>query len=113
MSKEWMYQILLSQGLPQTDARIYVFLTTEGPKSRKIIAQSLNLHKHELYRSLNRLTNKEFITIISQQPATFSTLSFDKVLRLLLEFNKKQTKDLQESKDRILTSWHTLMDKKG
>jgi len=112
MSKEWIFRTLLNQGLQQIDAQIYVFLTTEGPKNRKSIAQTLNLNRYEISHSLSHLKSIGIISEIPKRPIMFSALSFDKVLGLLLEIKKDQTKELQESRGKLISSWETLLDDK-
>jgi len=110
MSKEWIFRTLLNQGLRQIDAQIYVFLTTEGPKNRKSIAQTLNLNRYEISHSLSHLKSIGIISEIPKRPIQFSALSFDKVLGLFLETKKAQTKDLQENRGRLISSWESLLD---
>jgi hypothetical protein len=110
MSKEWIFRTLLNQGLQQIDAQIYVLLTMEGPKSRKSIAHSLNSSMYEISHSLSHLKSIGIISEIPKRSVLFSALSFDKVLGLFLETKKAQTKDLQESRGRLISSWEALLD---
>ncbi len=111
MSKEWILKTLTAQGLPRIDADIYVYLITEGPNHRKHIGQALNLTRYELSSSLTHLKEVGLITEIPKRPVMFSALSFDRVLGVLLELNKEQTKDLQDTKERLVSSWQEMLDR--
>lgn len=109
MSKEWIMKTLTAQGLPRIDADIYVYLITEGPNDRKQIGQALNLTRCEISRSLTHLKDIGIITEIPERPVMFSALSFDRVLELFLESKKEQTRDLQETKEKLVSSWQAML----
>jgi sugar-specific transcriptional regulator TrmB len=109
MSKEWILQTLLDQGLPRVDAQVYVFLIIDGPNQRKTIAQRLSLNRSGIHHSLANLKSLGIIIEIPKRPTMFSALPFDKVLELLLQAKKEQTNYLLKNRDVLLTNWHELI----
>ena len=109
MSKEWVLQTLLDQGLPRVDAQVYVFLITDGPNQRKTIAQRLSLNKSGIHQSLINLKSLGIIVEVPKRPTLFSALPFDKVLELLLNAKRKQTSYLLKNRGLLLTNWHEMI----
>ncbi len=111
MNQEWIFETLTQQGIQRIDAEIYAFLVAKGPNNRKTIAETLNLTKHQLFRSLKNLRNIGFIVDVPKQPTMFTALTLDKVLELLIEAKNEQRKELQDSRDRLLMDWRELTKK--
>jgi sugar-specific transcriptional regulator TrmB len=111
LSKEWMHKTLKKLGFTETDAQVYVFLTTEGPRKAKDIAEALNLHRQKLYETLKNLQNKAIVNASPEHPTRFSAVLFEKVLDYLIEAKTEQQKALQESKKELLTTWKSITKK--
>jgi len=105
-----MLKTLLDLGFKEVDAKVYLFLRSMGPQKGKDIADSLKLHKQQLYRSLKRLKNKRIVNS-DEHPAVFSSISFEKVLDVFLEVKKEQADDLQESREELLSRWQDITKK--
>jgi len=104
-----MLKTLVSFGISQTDAEIYVFLSTQGPHKGRSIADALRLYKQQLYRSLNRLQTKGIVNSTDEHPAVFSSISFEKVLDLFFEVKKEQADVLQESREELVSRWQSII----
>ena len=106
-----MIKTLVSLGLSQMDAQIYVFLSTQGPHNGKTIAEALKLYKQKLYRSLKRLQAKGIVNPSAERPAVFSSISFEEVLDLFFEIKVKEADVLQENREEILSKWQAVTKK--
>ena len=110
LSKDWKQNPLVNLGFTETDAQVYVFLTTEGPQKARDIAEALNLYKQLLYRSLGKMQSKGIIKA-SGYPARFSAVPFDKVLDLFIKANIEQAKHVIRNKEELLSSWRSITEK--
>lgn len=106
-----MIKTLVGLGLPQTDAEIYAFLTTQGPKKGSAIAQALNIYKSKTCRSLKSLRTKGAVNASLDRPAVFSAVPIDKVLELFLKVKTEQAQIMQESRDQLLRNWQSMTKK--
>jgi sugar-specific transcriptional regulator TrmB len=106
-----MLKTLTSLGFTQTDAQVYVFLTTEGPRKAKDIAEALNLNRSQLYHTLKTLQSKNVLKASPEYPTRFSAVLFEKVLDQLAKTKKEQQKALQESKEELVSTWRAITKK--
>ena len=84
MTQEWMLRTLVNLGFKQQDAEVYVFLALNGSQKAKDIAEALKTNKRQVYRTLEKLQNREIVNATPNLVAQFSAVSFDKVLDLSL-----------------------------
>jgi sugar-specific transcriptional regulator TrmB len=110
LSLERILKALVSLGLSQTDAQIYIYLATEGPAKARNIINGLTINKRQVYRSLKRLQNKGITIANDERPFEFSAVPFEEVLDLLMEIKKEQAQTLQESKKEFLSSWRKILE---
>jgi sugar-specific transcriptional regulator TrmB len=103
LSLERIIKSLESLGLSQTDAQVYIYLATTGPKKAKDIINALTINKRQVYRSLKRLRNKGITTINNERPFEFTALPFDMVLDLLMEVKREAAKTLQASREELIS----------
>ena len=108
MSQERVLKALVSLGLSQTDAEVYVFLATEGPQKARDIATALKTYKRKIYRNLKSLQNKEIVNATLEQPAQFSAIPFDKVLNLLIKAHMEEAQYIEQNKEEILSHWNSM-----
>jgi|WetSurMetagenome_2_1015567.scaffolds.fasta_scaffold99731_2 predicted transcriptional regulator len=100
---------LVSLGLSETDARVYMHLATKGPQEVGLIAEALRMQEDLLRKSLENLKDKGIVTYTSKQSTLFSALSFNNVLDLLLKEHKKETREMNRSKDYMLSKWEAMV----
>jgi len=110
LSLERILKALVSLGLSQTDAQIYIYLAAEGPAKARNIINDLTINKRQIYRSLKRLQNKGITIANDERPFEFSAVPFEEVLDLLMEIKKEQAQTLQESKKEFLSSWRKILE---
>ena len=108
---EILLKTLVSLGLTEVDAEIYLLLATGGPQKGRNVAEVLKLYKQQLYRSLKRLQKKGVIHATLERPASFSAVSLEKILDSLIEAKKEQALALQESREDLLSRWKILIKK--
>jgi sugar-specific transcriptional regulator TrmB len=96
---------LVGLGLKQTDAKIYVYLAKKGAQKGRDIRKALRLTKQQLYPSLKNLQNRGIVSSTLEHPARFSAISFERVLDLFIKAKVEETKQLQQSKEDILSKW--------
>jgi sugar-specific transcriptional regulator TrmB len=113
LSKEWMLKTLTALGFTETDAQVYVFLTTEGPQQAKDIAEALRIYKRKLYRGLRKLQKKGLVNANQEHPSQFSAVSFDKILDLLIKTHLKEAQRIEQEKEEILNQWHSIINKQS
>jgi sugar-specific transcriptional regulator TrmB len=101
---------LVSLGLSQTDAEVYVHLATSGPATARNILDTLAINKRQLYRSLKHLQTKDITVTSDERPPEFSVVPFEELLDLLIEVKKEQAQNLRESKKEVLSSWHKILE---
>jgi len=106
-----MLKTLVSLGFTETDAQVYVFLTTEGPQKARDVAEALKLYKQQLYRTLKSLQNNGIINASPEYPARHSAVHFENVLNLLINAKTEQQQALQESKEELLSTWRSIIKK--
>lgn len=111
LSKEWMLKTLTTLGFKETDAQVYVYLTTEGPQQARNIAGALKIYKRKLYRDLKKLQQKGMINVSQEYPAQFSAIPFDKILDFLIKTHMKEAQRIEQEKEEILNQWHTTINK--
>jgi len=110
LSLERILKALVSLGLSQTDAEVYIYLATEGPTKARNITNSLTINERQVYRSLKRLQNKGITIADGERPFEFSAVPFEDVLDLLMEIKKEQAQALQESRKEFLSSWRKIVE---
>ena len=86
MSLERVFNALLSLGLSETDARVYIFLALNGPKDAKILIEKLQISQQQILQSLRNLQNKEIILTDNKNRKIFSALPFEKALKYTVDW---------------------------
>lgn len=111
MSEKWILKTLVKLGFTETEAKVYVFLATEGPQKARNIVETLGRSRQQLYRNLKKLQSINVVCTSSEYPARFSAVLFEKVLDLIVEAKTEQQKALQESKEELVSTWKSITKK--
>jgi len=112
LSLERILNIMLSLGLSQTDAKVYIYLASKGPMKARDIICNLKINKQQLYRSLKKMRNKGIVNSSQGFPTIFSTESFEKALKVLIMEKKKQAQHIEEKKVDLLSLWNLINNEK-
>ena len=111
MSLERVFKALVSLGLSETDARVYVYLALKGPTEAGSIVDNLKMSRQQIYRSLKYLQDKGIVFADSTSRGVFSALLFEKALKLLIETEKTKTQIVQDTKEALLSDFKTATKK--
>ena len=110
MSKEWIFNTLVSLGFSETDAKVYVHLVTDGPQEARKIAETLRIYQVTIYKTLKNLQTKRLVNA-SKRSTLFSAEPFEKALDSLIKDRMKQQHILQENRERLLSTWNSIIKK--
>jgi len=105
---ESLQQNLLKFGLSYNQAKVYVFLSKNGPKSAAEIAKALKLPRTETYHLVNSLQNKGIVVSKFGKPIQFDALSLDKSILVLVNNERSRINELEEQKKELVTLWKTI-----
>jgi sugar-specific transcriptional regulator TrmB len=108
-----IFKALVSLGLSERDAQVYVYLALKGPTKTGNMVDNLKMSGQQIYRSLKYLQGKGIVFADSTRRGVFSALAFEKALKMLIETEKEKTEILQETKKSILQDWKTSTKKKN
>ena len=106
-----MLKILQNLGFTQTEAEVYLLLTTTGPQKAKNIAVALHMHKQQLYRTLKKLESRGIVNVSDETPAFFSVVFIEEIVDSMINAKKEQALTLRETKDVLLSSWRFITKK--
>jgi len=108
-----MLKILQNLGFKQTEAQVYLLLTTTGPQKAKNIALALHMHKQQLYWTLKKLESRGIVNVSNESPAFFSVVFIEEIVDSMINAKKEQALTLQETKDTLLYSWRVITKKEN
>ena len=108
MSLERVFKALVSLGLSQTDARVYIFLALKGPEKAASIVKKLKISKQQIYRSLLYLQDNGVIVANDERKSSFSALPFEEALKSLIMKEKEQTSKMENT---LISTWKTIVKK--
>ena len=111
MSLERVFKALLSVGLSESDAQVYMYLALKGPKKAGSILDHLKMSRQQIRRSLEHLQDKGIVFADAEDQGVFSALLFEKALALLIEREKEKTEILKKNKESLLQDWKTSTKK--
>jgi sugar-specific transcriptional regulator TrmB len=111
LSLERVFKALVSLGLSETDARVYVYLALKGPEKAGNVVDRLKISKRQIHRSLKVLQDKGVVFADIEKQGVFFALCFEKALKLLIENEKTKTQILQDTKEVLLSDFKTATKK--
>ena len=109
LSLKRVLETLVGFGFKQPDAKIYVFLAKNGPRTARDLEVALKMPKWQVYKSLRNLREKRTITSILQRRALFFALSFEKVIDLAAKARIEEAQREQASTDQVMLYWEKMM----
>jgi sugar-specific transcriptional regulator TrmB len=95
---EKLVKELMSLGLTEKEANIYVFFAQNNSDKKNEVMSQLQIGEQELTDSLKRLTKKGFIRIKLQDSNIFSVIPLEIVMERLI---KEKLREVQEIKGEI------------
>ncbi len=106
-----MFKTLESFGLGKLDTEVYIYLVQHDPQKVKELAEALETFKRQLYRSLKSLRDRGMVNVSEGRPASFSAVSFDRVLDALIKANTETARSIEQNKDHIMSFWRSKIAK--
>lgn len=98
-------EILLKLGLTQNESKVYLYLTKNGSKKAKEIAQNQKIPRTQTYHLLNALQNKGIVIVISDRITKFVGIEFEKVFDILINNELKRIEELQLMRSELSELW--------
>lgn len=105
MSKDWVIDRLITLGLLETQARIYLLLLIHGSKSVNDIAQTLSVSGKILHRNLGGMSKLSIIKKSNVTSVVYSAIPLTQVFSQSIEANEDKLKLLEKRKQTILQIW--------
>jgi sugar-specific transcriptional regulator TrmB len=109
LSRERVLITLMSLGLSETESKVFIYLAKKGPKKEKDLCSAFDLGGQQLHQILESLQRRGIVTIITEQYALFSALTFEEVLELLIVENIEQAQAVQKIRKDLLASWKNMI----
>jgi sugar-specific transcriptional regulator TrmB len=109
ISQERIVEGIVSLGLSQSEAEVYVYLAKHGPQKAKAIAEALKMQEQIIYRSLQSLKSREIVNATPERPTEFCAIPFDRALELLVKAHLKESQNIEQEKDEILSQWQSIV----
>jgi sugar-specific transcriptional regulator TrmB len=106
-----MLKTLRNLGFKRVDAEVYLLLATMGPQKGKSIAEALQMHRQQLYRTLKNLQSRRIVNVSHEYPAFFSAVIIEEIVDSMINAKKEQALTLQETKEALLSSWRVIAKK--
>ncbi len=115
-SKSYDYETLLEKlknelskfGLTANQSKVYLFLEKYGPSTATQVSKTLKVPRTETYHLLTHLQNKGIVSATFQHPITFSALSLDKAIGVLINTEKERVKTLESQEKGLVDLWNTI-----
>ena len=97
MKKEQIIEMLMSLGLSEYEAKVYITLVLSGPCNVSSISKESGVPQSKIYEMLDRLENKQLIETISQVPKTVKAIPPEIALKNLIEEKENKMSELKKS----------------
>ena len=94
--------------LSKNEVKVYLFLARYGSQKAQQIAESMDIHRTEAYKTLRTLEAQGLIARILEKPMKFAALPFEQVLENLIEARRKRIIQLERRRTELLEMWRSL-----
>ena len=88
-------RLLMSFGLNEKEARLYLQLLKYGPKTLSQLAKSLNTYRTDVHRTSNTLIEKGMVRPSLNSPAIYTAVNLDAALASVLEKHESELRELR------------------
>jgi len=105
---ENLQQSLLKYGLSLNQAKVYVYLSKNGPKAAAEIAKSLKLPRTETYHLVNSLQHKGIVISNFGKPIKFNALPLDKSILVLVNNERNRIDELEDQRKDLMSIWKAI-----
>ena len=105
---------LISFGLSEKEAQLYLHLLKYGPKPPSLLAKSLKTYREDVYRMLTHLTDKGMVNPSLETPTVYAAVEFGIALETALKKHESELRELEMRKKEIQElskqQWFRLSD---
>jgi sugar-specific transcriptional regulator TrmB len=108
LSLDRVLKSLMSLGISQSDAEVYIYLAKNGPRKVSELSNALRLSRQQLYLNLKTLREKQIVKTSNKKPSIFSAIAFEEVINQLVKIKKEQSAVILETKRELLSSWKSV-----
>ena len=99
---------LVEFGLTHNEAKVYIYLTKNTPKSAPVISKCLNIPRTETYHLLNGLQAKEVTKSNFGKPTKFTAIPFDKSIQTLINKKRARSRKLEKEILQLYSLWKSV-----
>ena len=92
---------LISFGLSEKEAQIYLHLLKYGPKPASLLAKSLKTYREDVYRTLPRLIDKGMVNLSIETPTVYVAAKLDIALDGALKRRETELREMERRKQEL------------
>ena len=92
---------LISFGLSEKEAQLYLHLLKHGPKSTSLLTKSLKRHREDVHRTLISLVDKGMVNTSHESPTAYAAVDLDIVLDTALKKHETELREMEWRKHEI------------
>ncbi len=89
---------LISFGLSEKEAQLYLLLLKYGPKTPSPLAKSLKTYREDVHRTLTSLIDKGMVHPSLDSPTTYKAVDLDTALESALQKQQSELREMEERK---------------
>jgi sugar-specific transcriptional regulator TrmB len=92
---------LISFGLSEKEAQLYLHLLKYGPKPPSMLAKSLKTYREDVYRTLTSLIDKGMVNSSLETPTVYAAVDLDIALDTALKKHETELREMEMRKQEI------------
>jgi sugar-specific transcriptional regulator TrmB len=108
LSNGKVLEILIRIGLAQSEAEVYLYLVTEGPKKKENLANEMQMTSIQLHSTLRRLQERG---VVIAEPARFVALPFEKMFDMFAKSRLEEAEEREMRRVLILAQWRSFVER--
>ena len=95
---------LIELGLKRLEARIYVYLSKQGPRNEKELIYALNIDEQQLHQSLLNLQEKGFVISEAEYQAIFVAVPLENIIDNVVSAKTDEIQRMEKDKENYLAN---------
>ena len=92
---------LISFGLSEKEAQLYLHLLKYGPKPTSLLAKSLKTYREDVYRTLTGLIDKGMVNPSLETPTVYAAVELDIALDAALKKHEAELREMERRKQEL------------
>jgi len=101
VSDDAFIQRLITFGLGEKEAQLYLQLLKYGPKSPSLMKRSLKTYREDVHRTLASLMDKGMVRKCVDQPTLYTAVGLEEVLESALEARQHEIREMEGTKQEL------------